>query len=183
MARRIVIFDPPTRFVADAMGIPGERTFYLQARDADRIASVALEKAQVAVLAERMASLVAELLRRRVVDMTDPVADTEPLDEPLNEMFRVGALTLGWDADDDRVLVECREVTDDDEAAVQLPDDDPDGPDIVRVRITIDDARAFIERAVRIVAAGRPPCPYCGLPLEKTGHLCPRRNGHGSLVN
>jgi len=183
VARRIVVFDPPARFIADALGEPGERTFYLQARDGERIASVALEKTQVVVLAERMASLVAELSRRGAADLAEPRPDLEPLDEPLNEMFRVGALTLGWDGDDGRVLVECREMTDDDEAAVQLPDDDPDGPDVLRVRMTLDGARAFVERAVRIVAAGRPPCPYCGLPLEKSGHLCPRRNGHGSLVN
>lgn len=183
MARRIVIFDPPARFIADAIGEPGERVFYLQARDGDRIASVSLEKTQVAVLAERMASLVAELSRRGTADLADPLPDREPLDEPLNEMFRVGALTLGWDGDDGRVLVECREITEDDEAAVQLPDDDPDGPDVLRIRMTLDDARTFVERAVRIVSAGRPPCPFCGLPLERTGHLCPRRNGHGSLVN
>jgi uncharacterized repeat protein (TIGR03847 family) len=183
VTRRIVVFDPPARFIADAIGEPGERTFYLQARDGTRIASVALEKTQVAVLAERMAALVAELARRGVVETTEPTPDTGPLDEPLNEMFRVGALTLGWDGDDGRVLVECREITDDDEAAVQLPDDDPDGPDLLRVRITLDEAQAFVERAVRIVAAGRPPCPFCGLPLDRTGHLCPRRNGHGTLVH
>jgi uncharacterized repeat protein (TIGR03847 family) len=183
MARRIVVFDPPARFIADAIGEPGERTFYLQARDGDRIASVSLEKTQVAVLADRMASLVAELTTRGVVEPVEAVPDTEPLDEPLNEMFRVGAMTLGWDGDDDRVLVECREMTDDDEAAVQMPDDDPEGPDVLRIRITIAEAQGFVARAAQVVAAGRPPCPFCGLPLDRSGHLCPRRNGHGSLVN
>lgn len=183
MARRILVFEQPARFIADAIGEPGDRTFYIQARDRERIASVALEKTQVAVLADRMAALVAELANRGIVEVNETHEDTAPLDEPLNEMFRVGALTLGWDGEDCRVLVECREVTDDDEAAVQLPDDDPEGPDLLRVRITVEDARAFVERAVRIVAAGRPPCPFCGLPLDRTGHLCPRRNGHGSLVN
>jgi uncharacterized repeat protein (TIGR03847 family) len=183
VARRIVVFDPPARFVADAIGEPGERTFFLQAREGERIASVSLEKTQVAALAERMASLVAELTRRGVAEETEPAQDLEPLDEPLNELFRVGAMTLGWDGDDARILVECREITEDDEATVQLPDDDPEGPDLLRVRITLGEAQGFVTRALRIVAAGRPPCPFCGLPLERTGHLCPRRNGHGSLVH
>src|SRR5260370_111542 len=53
-----------------------------------------------------------------------------------------------------------------------------DGPAVLRVRITPAMARAFAQRALQIVAAGRPPCPLCGLPLDAQGHVCPRQNGH-----
>ena len=189
MPRRRFIFDPPERFVAGTIGEPGDRTFFLQARDGVRVVSVALEKVQVSVLAERLGELLNELDRRGVevahgleaVDSpTDLAADTEPLDEPLNEAFRAGSLTLGWDVVAERVLVEARAQDEDGEAIDPDEDDDEDedGPDLLRVRLTADAARSFVARAVRVVASGRPPCPLCGAPLDPTGHICPRRNGH-----
>jgi uncharacterized repeat protein (TIGR03847 family) len=186
MTRRLFIFDPPDRFMAGTIGEPGNRTFYLQARAGGRIVSVALEKVQVAVLAERLGALLDELDRRGLADATgvgygESVGDgTASLDEPLNEVFRAGTLSLGWDADDDVVIVEARAQGDEDEETEppqEVDDDDPDGPDLVRVRMSAADARAFVDRAVRVVASGRPPCPLCGQPLDPQGHLCPRRNG------
>ncbi len=106
--------------------------------------------------------------------------DTGPLDEPLNEAFRAGSLTLGWDGDAERVLVEARAQSEDGEGIDPDEDDDEDedGPDLLRIRMTADAARSFVARAARIVAAGRPPCPLCGAPLDPQGHICPRRNGH-----
>ena len=106
--------------------------------------------------------------------------DTGPLDEPLNEAFRAGSLTLGWDGDDERVLVEARAQSEDGEPIDPDEDDDEDedGPDLLRVRMTAEAARSFVARATRIVASGRPPCPLCGAPLDPQGHICPRRNGH-----
>jgi uncharacterized repeat protein (TIGR03847 family) len=189
MARRRFIFDPPERFVAGTIGEPGDRTFFLQARDGVRVVSVALEKVQVSVLAERLGELLDELARRGVeVAAGDPIVevpddlpgDTEPLDEPLNEAFRAGSLTLGWDVAAERVLVEARAQDEDGEPVDpdEDDDDDEDGPDLLRVRLTADAARSFVARAVRVVASGRPPCPLCGAPLDPTGHICPRRNGH-----
>ena len=111
---------------------------------------------------------------------TADAADTEPLDEPLNEAFRAGSLTLGWDVGAERVLLEARGPDEDGEPIDPDEDDDEDedGPDLLRVRLTADAARSFVERAVRVVAAGRPPCPLCGAPLDPHGHICPRRNGH-----
>jgi uncharacterized repeat protein (TIGR03847 family) len=189
MARRRFIFDPPERFIAGTIGEPGDRTFFLQARDGVRVVSVALEKVQVSVLAERLGELLNELDRRGVevahgLEATDPPSelgsDTEPLDEPLNEAFRAGSLTLGWDVVAERVLVEARAQDEDGEPIDPDEDDDEDedGPDLLRVRLTADAARSFVARAVRVVASGRPPCPLCGAPLDPTGHICPRRNGH-----
>ena len=189
MPRRRFIFDPPERFVAGTIGEPGDRTFFLQARDGVRVVSVALEKVQVSVLAERLGELLNELDRRGVevahgIEATESpselAADTEPLDEPLNEAFRAGSLTLGWDVVAERVLVEARAQDEDGEAIDPDEDDDEDedGPDLLRVRLTAEAARSFVARAVRVVASGRPPCPLCGAPLDPTGHICPRRNGH-----
>jgi uncharacterized repeat protein (TIGR03847 family) len=184
MPRRRFLFDIPDRFIAGTVGEPGSRTFFLQARDGTRIVSVALEKIQVALLAERLTELLEELDRRGVADAVEQpgaVGDTAALDEPINEAFRVGTLSLGWDTGDELVVLEAREVTDDeddDETGVGEDDDDEDGPDLLRVRFAPAEARRFIARAVRVLAAGRPPCPLCGQPLDPQGHLCPRRNGH-----
>lgn len=200
MARRLFLFDQPARFAAGTIGQPGSRTFYLQARDGARIVSVSLEKVQVAVLADRLGALLDELQRRGLAETAAEGAaegaaeDISPLDEPLNEAFRAGTLSLGWDGTDDVVVIEAREMTEDDEeeaseaegggegeeeadAVLDIADDDPDGPDLLRVRMSAPEARRFAERAVRVVAAGRPPCPLCGQPLDPQGHLCPRRNG------
>jgi uncharacterized repeat protein (TIGR03847 family) len=195
MSRRIHDFGLPDRFVAGTVGQPGNRTFFLQAKRGSALVSVVLEKVQVQVLAERMALLLAEVARRgvRVPEALAPGDDdTAPLDEPLVEAFRVGTMTLAWDGESDEIVVEARaqleeedeeETEDEDEDEdeddeLELSDDDPAGPDLVRVRLTPTRARAFAERALRTVAAGRPPCPLCGQPLDPTGHLCPRRNGY-----
>ena len=191
MPRRRYIFDPPDRFVAGTVGEPGDRTFFLQAREGGRIVSIALEKVQVAVLAERLGALLDELDLSgiaaaadepvpEVANAEDTDLDSAPLDEPLNEAFRAGSLTLGWDGGAERVLVEARAQDADGEAIDPDEDDDEDedGPDLLRVRMTAAAARSFVARAAHVVAAGRPPCPLCGAPLDPLGHICPRRNGH-----
>jgi uncharacterized repeat protein (TIGR03847 family) len=183
MARRRFIFDTPDRFVADAVGEPGARAFYLQAAKGRNVVTVALEKAQVAVLAERLSALLEEIERRGVelpYGSDDPTG--EGLQQPLIEAFRVGTMTLAWDGSSGSVLVEARAVSEEDvgEAveAIEDDDDDEDGPDVLRVRLDAPTARGFIAHAIDIVAAGRPPCPLCGLPLNPEGHICPRRNGY-----
>jgi len=204
--RRIFDFGIPDRFVAGTVGQPGHRTFFLQARKGSALVSVVVEKVQVQVLAERLALLLAEVARRgaQVPEALAPSDDdTAPLGEPLTEAFRVGTMTLGWDPQREQVVVEARaqqEADDDDDEeeeegveaeadededededappTLEFDDSDPDGPDLVRVRLTPLSARAFTERSLRMVAAGRPPCPFCGLPLDPTGHICPRKNGY-----
>src|SRR3954470_3813536 len=185
MPRQVHLFDPPDRFVAGTVGQPGERTFFLQASQSGRVTSVALEKIQVAALAERLTELLDEV-RRRLGDEADippsapaDLVDAAPLDTPLMEEFRVGTLALAWDGDDDRVVVEAHAATEGEEAPdPEALTDSEDGPDVLRVRITAAQARAFVRRAEQVVAAGRAPCPFCGLPLDATGHICPRQNGH-----
>ena len=174
------MYDPPQRFVAGAVGQPGERSFYLQATDGSRVTSVSLEKFQVTQLAERLDELLDEILRRTggpTAGRAAAPADDGPLDLPLMEEFRVGAIALAWDGESDRVVIEAQEESESpmEPLADEIP---PDGPAVLRVRLTPEAARAFAQRALRIVAQGRPPCPLCGLPLDAEGHICPRQNGH-----
>jgi uncharacterized repeat protein (TIGR03847 family) len=177
-------YDPPERFVAGTVGQPGERTFYLQASASGRVTSVALEKFQVSLLAERLDELLDEVVRRTGEVSSGPppaapgeAADDGPLDLPLMEDFRVGAIALAWDGDDERVVIEAQEETETpvEPLAEEVPEN---GPGVLRVRITTATARAFTQRALQIVGQGRPPCPLCGLPLDAEGHICPRQNGH-----
>lgn len=174
MARRLFIFNEPDRFVTGAIGEPGERTFFLQARKGGAVVSVALEKIQVAALAARLADLLSA-----VEDEPSPVSavdiDERPLDEPLVELFRVGAMALAWDPTARRIVIEAQPQAEDGDY-VEVPDDAAEGPDLVRVRIPPALAHEFVRRAERLVAAGRPACPFCGLPLDPTGHFCPRSN-------
>ena len=181
MPRQVHLFERPSRFVAGTVGQPGDRTFYLQASDeSGRTVSVALEKTQVQVLADRMDELLDEIAGRAgtVIPPDADVDDLEPLTAPIDEEFRVAAMGLAWDGSAEAVVVEAVAATDEpiDEEAI-LSDSD-EGPDALRVTITPMAARAFVARARRVVAAGRPPCPLCSLPLDPAGHVCPRQNGY-----
>lgn len=167
MTRRLFIFDDPDRFVAGTVGEPGERAFFLQARKGSSLVSVGLEKVQVAALAERMDDLL------NAVEAPDGAVpgDDHGLEEPIVEHFRVGAMALAWDAGSEAVVIEAQTPTEDGEY-LELPDEAEDGPDLLRVRIDVADARRFVARAEVLLAGGRPPCPFCGQPLEPTGHFC-----------
>jgi uncharacterized repeat protein (TIGR03847 family) len=186
---RVYSFEAPTRFIAGAVGQPGSRTFYLQACEGDRVVSVVLEKVQVAVLAERLAQLLAEV-RSRGADIPEEPReedlDTAPLEEPIAEVFRVGTMAIVWDGDEESIVVEARAETEADLDETAETDteseagaiDEDDDTDLLRVRLQPEDALAFAQRALEVVAAGRPPCPFCGQPLNPEGHICTRRNGY-----
>jgi uncharacterized repeat protein (TIGR03847 family) len=194
MTHQVHAFEPPERFVAGTIGEPGDRTFFLQARGGGRVVSVALEKVQVSLLAEKLEELLTEAARRFGVDLPEApvlaVHDNEPLDTPVDEEFRVGTLGLAFDVDTTTVVIEAIEAgeadaevglgAEDDEDDIPVDDDDEPDDDLdrLRVRLTPEATRAFIDRARRVVAAGRPPCPLCGQPLDPAGHLCPRHNGY-----
>ncbi|SCL35944.1 conserved hypothetical protein [Micromonospora nigra] len=195
MSHQVHAFEPPERFVAGTVGAPGERTFFLQARGGGRLVSVALEKVQVSLLAEKLEELLSEAQRRFGVELPDAApapGDNEPLDTPVDEEFRVGTLGLAFDVDTATVVIEAIAVgeieADDVELGEAVVDDDDEDDDVVvepdddldrlRVRLTPEATREFIERARRVVNAGRPPCPLCGQPLDPAGHLCPRNNGY-----
>jgi uncharacterized repeat protein (TIGR03847 family) len=188
MPRRVFTFENPDRFVAAAVGQPGSRTFYLQAREGTRITTVALEKVQVALLAERLTELLAEVRGRGADVPEEPPPDQidrAPLEEPVVESFRVGTMAIVWDGDDETVVVEAREITDADEADEEGEEEEEavanevdEELDLMRVHLEPHRALAFAARALEVVAAGRPPCPFCGQPLNPEGHICTRRNGY-----
>ena len=193
MPRRILVFETPDRFAAGAIGQPGQRTFFLQVVSGRRIASVVLEKVQVALLADRITAILAELRTREVegapAEDADelPNDDDRPLDEPIGEAFRVASLTISWDGEASDITVEARsgfgdeedeEAGEEDDDPDEIPDEALEGPDVLRVRLHGDAALGFARRAARVVAAGRPPCPFCGQPLNPEGHVCVRTNGY-----
>jgi uncharacterized repeat protein (TIGR03847 family) len=147
MSRQLHVFDRPRRFVTGTVGTPGDRTFYLQAVDGNRIVSVALEKQQVMVLADRLEQLLDDVVSgdERAVN-----TDAAALEQPVDEEFRVNAMGLAWDGDSGLIVIEAQAPAEDLETAQET----------------------------RVVAAGRPPCPLCSLPLNPEGHVCPRHNGY-----
>ncbi len=174
-------FEPPERFVAGTVGEPGDRTFFLQARGNGQTVSVVLEKVQVAMLADKLEELLIEAANRFGVELPsgdELPQDNEPLETPLDEEFRVGTLGLAWDVDSGTVVIEAIAAAEADPNAAEASEPDEDDLDRLRVRLTPEETRAFIDRARRLVAAGRPPCPLCGNPLDPSGHLCPRHNGY-----
>jgi uncharacterized repeat protein (TIGR03847 family) len=179
-------FDPPERFVAGTVGPPGQRTFFLQARTGARVTSVALEKQQVLVLAERIDELLDELLSASEVETPIPaippvaLEDNAPLEQPIVEEFRAGTMTLSWDAADERVVIEVFPFAEEavvDPSAPEEEVEEPEPEELLVVRMPAGLARAFSKRAQVVVSAGREPCPFCGSPLDPSGHLCPRANG------
>jgi uncharacterized repeat protein (TIGR03847 family) len=173
MARRVFDFDTPDRFVAGVLGEPGARTFYLQARQGGALVSIGLEKTQVAALAGRMSELL-DTVEGLSGELPDGVArDDRPLEEPTVALFRVGAMALAWDGTAAQIVIEAQplgvEAASDDTA-----DQEAASADLFRVRVEPARARDFIRRAAALVASGRPACPFCGQPLDATGHFCPK---------
>lgn len=177
--RQLFFFERPSRFVAGTVGVPGERTFYLQAVDGARVVSVALEKQQVEMLADRLEELLEQIVARTGTALPAGEDDNEALEQPVDEEFRVAAMGLKWDGDSGLVVIEAQAPVDSvDEAEQTLLEDVEEGPDALRVLIEPRAARSFVVRARKLVSAGRPPCPLCGRPLDPGGHVCVRLNGY-----
>jgi uncharacterized repeat protein (TIGR03847 family) len=182
--RQLHVFERPQRFVAGTVGTPGQRTFYLQAVDGNRVVSVALEKQQVAVLADRLEQLLEEIVARTGTALPAAELDTEALEQPVDEEFRVAAMGLRWDGDTGLVMIEAQAPVESvEEAEETLLEDVDEGPDALRVLIEARVARSFVERARKVISAGRPPCPLCSQPLDPAGHVCVRLNGYHRSVN
>jgi uncharacterized repeat protein (TIGR03847 family) len=170
-------FDWPDRVVVGTVGEPGSRAFYLQARDGARIVSVALEKQQSAVLAEKIEEILDELMAAEgnpfSIPTTTPMelVDNDPLEQPVDPEFRTGNMSLGWDPSTAQLVIEAYPFEEPDEDA---PDSIAAEPaEMLRVRIPVGTARAFAKRTLEVVGAGRPICPLCGTPMDADGHVCP----------
>jgi uncharacterized repeat protein (TIGR03847 family) len=179
MPTRVHEFDWPDRIVVGTIGLPGARTFYLQVRAGTQIVSIAMEKQQSALLAEKIDEILDQLLNvegnPHSVPTSTPIelVDNDQL-EAVQEQFRTGAMSLGWDPTTAQVVIEAYPVTDvdadnDDES---LDEDDAEAPEMLLVRMPVGTARAFAKRAREVVGAGRPACPLCGYPVDADGHAC-----------
>ena len=181
MTRIVHQFDPPKRFVAGTVGVPGQRTFFLQAQDDRRLISVVIEKEQLRILVERCEELLDDLMRSGTPGIPALAAgdlDLEALALPIEEEFRVGAMGLSWNPERQLLTVEAHAIDDEDAMTPLVDSEGTEGPDCLRVRLTPRMARAFNARAVRLINAGRQACPLCQYPLDPEGHICPRANGY-----
>jgi uncharacterized repeat protein (TIGR03847 family) len=185
MSRITTNHDFVDRFTTGTVGLPGERTFFIQIRGSAGLSSVVVEKSQVQALAERLRSLVRELRASGNASLDElSVAhkrDQEPLEFPIDEDFRVGIIAMSWEESDQRIMIQLQAMGD--EQIVDLLDDEEallieDAPELITASIRIHQARTFIDRAEFVVNAGRQVCPFCGLPINNDGHLCPRANGY-----
>jgi len=177
---RIFLFDPVERFVVGTVGIPGERTFFIQARTGSRLVSVSLEKAQVAAIADRVLQILREIRLSEPLTVIEKVGyDDQPLESPIDEEFRVGVIGLAYVSDRRLIEIDLQAITDSDSADDELLEiDTSSDQDILRILMTLGYAESFAKRANTVVAAGRAPCPFCGGPIDPNGHLCPRSNGY-----
>ena len=180
MSGQIHLFDPAERFVAGTVGVPGERTFFLQARKGSRLLSVSLEKAQVAALADRIQQILREVRNSEPLTLFERLErDDQPRESPIDEEFRVGVIVIAYLSDRKMVEIDLQAIADsqspeDEELLMELSE----SQDVLRVLIPLGYAESFAKRAIAVVGAGRAPCPFCGGPIDPGGHLCPRSNGY-----
>ena len=191
-------FATPDLFTAGTIGPPGQRVFYLQAREGDALVTLKCEKEQVRVLGEYLG----RLLERLSTPATSPAGDLA-LVEPLTPAWVVGSIGVGYDEAADRVVLVIEEVGEQDETEEAEGQEEPEGRSQAavepapeeedeetaetegdrasgRVHLTRAQVAAFVGRAKSLVEAGRPTCRFCGRPMNPGGHRCARTNGHGS---
>lgn len=171
-------FESVDRFTVGTVGIPGERTFFLQIRSQLALISLSLEKSQVAAISERLDYMLKEI---RSIHPLSPrpqlQRDSLPLDNPVMDEFRIGSIAIFYDEGSEKIQIDLRELnlnSDEEEENLPVLDD----VEIVRIFITPSQALIFHDRAELVIAAGRQPCPFCGMPIDPQGHLCARANGY-----
>jgi uncharacterized repeat protein (TIGR03847 family) len=170
MPPEIYDLNPVMHITADAVGPPGQRVFYLQAGQEDTLVTLVLEKEQVQALAISVEQMLEELEKRspQSVGQIELISQYDlVLREPIEPLFRVGQMGLGYDEDNDLLIVVAQELTDEDEEM-----------SVARFWATRGQMKALSEHSLRVVEAGRPTCPLCERPIDSDGHFCPRRNGH-----
>ena len=173
MSDEFEMFDQPDDFLPGSVGEPGNRVFYMQARDGHRVTSLRCEKEQVLALAQFLMRLVGD---------DGPVEPLGELIEPVTESFVVGNLLVSAEDADGSVVVVAEELVfvdeDDDDLFLDEPsfDDSTIEPRELRIRMSAAAARGFAQRAGRLMAGSRPICELCGRPIDPDGHACPRLN-------
>ncbi|MCP1413942.1 DUF3090 domain-containing protein [Paenarthrobacter sp. A20] len=179
MPTRVHEFSWPDRVVIGTIGVPGARTFYMQVRTGANIVSIALEKEQSALLAEKIDEVLDQLItidgNPFSVPTSTPIelVDNDPLEAP-HEQFRTGAMTLDWDPTTAQIVIEAYPLSDVDPDDIDEPlnENSANETEMMLVRMPVGTARAFAKRTREIVGAGRPACPLCGYPMDADGHDC-----------
>lgn len=163
-------FFQPERFITGTVGQPGERAFFIQLRTGAQIFSVAVEKAQVQAIVARLDVMISEIKKTEpLISIEKTAQDDGPLDSPVDPEFQVGAISLAWDDQTKLISLELYELEEDEV--------DSEG-EVAEIFITLGMAAAFVVRSKAVISAGRLPCPFCGIPIDPRGHLCPRANGY-----
>jgi uncharacterized repeat protein (TIGR03847 family) len=169
----------PQTFSADYVGEPGQRAFFLQARHEGGLVSLALEKQQVAVLAEKLRELLVMVDNEDTIRAATPARDPGlSLQQPIEPEWRVGTMGLAYERDDDIVILLAQPVEAEDDEEPQEEEEESG----FRFLLRRDQVRTFVLHAIAVVAEGRPTCQLCGLPIDPEGHICPATNGHRSLT-
>ncbi len=185
MSRHVYLHDPINRIVAGTVGEPGDRTFFIQVKSETGLTAVVVEKSQLQALVERLKAMLRELRREEIASLDELnlsyLQDNDQLDYPISEDFRVGVIGISWDQLSQRVSIDMQAIGDetimdllDEEEAIQIED----APDLLSCVLRIAQVRSFISRSEKVIASGRQPCPFCGLPIDPASHLCPRANGY-----
>ena len=173
MPNEIFDLNPVTHITAGAVGEPGNRTFYIQARQGSQLVTLLCEKQQVAALALGVEQLLEQLAEKdpKLAQTIDLVLEVNmELEEPLDPVFRVGQMGLGYDEERNLLVLVAQEL---------LPEgQDASTASSARFWGTAEQMRTMAHHAQAVVASGRPTCPLCGAPIDPEGHFCPRRNGH-----
>lgn len=166
--------NPVTHITADAIGPAGQRVFYIQAQQDARTISMIAEKFQIQSLAIGIEQFLADIgekfpeLDEASHDYSEEAMHIHP---PVDPVYRVGELALGYDADSDRVILVTKEI--------QTEEMEEDDVRVMRLWCTRDQMRALAHWGLEIVSRGRPLCPQCGAPIDPAeGHFCPKKNGH-----
>lgn len=162
------------RITADAIGEPGLRTFYIQARAAEELLTVIVEKEQVELLARSVLELLADLSIE--TPMAETNDDEQTLEEPVDPRWRAGRLSIGFDHAEDQFLLEIDEYVpepDEEELEGFTPD-----PDSITLWASREQMLALSRHGQAVVERGRPRCQFCGNPMDPEGHVCPATNGH-----
>lgn len=163
-------FKSVDRFICGTVGEPGEREFYLQVRAGSALVSASLEKTQASTLAQRLEILCKQVAKEDSTLVLDRVErDDAALESPVDKDFVIGAISIAWDDVSKSVCVELFSIKE-----IEVEDEVPD----ITMNLTLGQAKAFIARTNAVVNAGRVPCPFCSLPIDPRGHLCPRANGY-----
>jgi uncharacterized repeat protein (TIGR03847 family) len=163
---------PVDRITADAIGEPGQRVFYLQARQESLLVTVICEKEHVALLTQAIDQVLLQMAGNDAGAVVEPdpiIHQGMDLEYPLEPAFRAGRVNLGLDKESDEFVIIAYEVLDEE---VDTP------PSVARFWATPAQMRAFSIHGHEVVAAGRPICSMCGQPIDPEGHFCPRKNGH-----